>query len=77
MIIIYCFITYLCRASEFRRFSDKSDVYSFGVFLLELVSGQEAKELLSSDVNQNLVEWVSFHLLVQWMFKCSTHVTFS
>ncbi|KAL1539934.1 putative serine/threonine-protein kinase PBL3 isoform X1 [Salvia divinorum] len=45
-------------ASEFRRFSDKSDVYSFGVFLLELVSGQEAKELLSSDVNHNMVEWV-------------------
>ncbi|KAH6766551.1 Protein kinase superfamily protein [Perilla frutescens var. hirtella] len=44
--------------SEFRRFSDKSDVYSFGVFLLELVSGKEAKELLSSDVNQNLVEWL-------------------
>ncbi|KAG6400637.1 hypothetical protein SASPL_137478 [Salvia splendens] len=45
-------------ASEFRRFSDKSDVYSFGVFLLELVSGQEAKELLSSDINHNLVEWL-------------------
>ncbi|KAK6155334.1 hypothetical protein DH2020_009582 [Rehmannia glutinosa] len=45
-------------ASEFRRFSDKSDVYSFGVFLLELVSGQEARNLLSSDVNQNLVDWV-------------------
>lgn len=44
--------------SEFRRFSDKSDVYSFGVFLLELVSGQEAKELLSSDVDQNLVDWL-------------------
>ncbi|XP_058184763.1 putative serine/threonine-protein kinase [Rhododendron vialii] len=43
---------------EFRRFSDKSDVYSFGVFLLELVSGLEAMELLSSDLNQNLVEWV-------------------
>ncbi|KAL1547427.1 putative receptor-like protein kinase [Salvia divinorum] len=45
-------------ASEFRRFSEKSDVYSFGVFLLELVSGQEAKELLPSDVNHNLVEWL-------------------
>ncbi|KAG6435105.1 hypothetical protein SASPL_106756 [Salvia splendens] len=44
-------------ASEFRRFSDKSDVYSFGMFLLELVSGQEAKELLPSDVSHNLVEW--------------------
>lgn len=44
--------------SEFRRFSDKSDVYSFGVFLLELLSGQEAKELLSSDVDQNLVDWL-------------------
>ncbi|KAG8385033.1 hypothetical protein BUALT_Bualt04G0180800 [Buddleja alternifolia] len=44
--------------SEFRRFSEKSDVYSFGVFLLELVSGQEARELTSSDVNKNLVEWV-------------------
>ncbi|GER46836.1 kinase family protein [Striga asiatica] len=44
--------------TEFRRFSDRSDVYSFGVFLLELVSGQEARGLLSSDVNQNLVDWV-------------------
>ncbi|CAK9166180.1 unnamed protein product [Ilex paraguariensis] len=43
---------------EFRRFSEKSDIYSFGVFLLELVSGQEAMKLLSSDINQNLVEWV-------------------
>ncbi|KAL3630894.1 hypothetical protein CASFOL_023878 [Castilleja foliolosa] len=44
--------------SEFRRFSDKSDVYSFGVFLLELLSGQEARDLLSSDINQNLVDWL-------------------
>ncbi|XP_027151058.1 proline-rich receptor-like protein kinase PERK2 [Coffea eugenioides] len=43
---------------EFRRFSEKSDVYSFGVFLLELVSGREALDLLSSDTNQNLVEWL-------------------
>lgn len=43
---------------EFRRFSEKSDVYSFGVFLLELVSGREATELQSLDLNQNLVEWV-------------------
>ncbi|GJT83198.1 nodulation receptor kinase [Tanacetum coccineum] len=46
---------------EFRRFSKKSDIYSFGVFLLELVSGQEATELLSSDSNQNIVEWVRDH----------------
>ncbi|GFZ16266.1 protein kinase superfamily protein [Actinidia rufa] len=43
---------------EFRRFSEKSDVYSFGIFLLELVSGREAVDLLSSDIDQNLVEWV-------------------
>ncbi|KAL2532390.1 Protein kinase superfamily protein [Abeliophyllum distichum] len=43
---------------EFRQFSEKSDVYSFGVFLLELVSGQETRDFLSSDVNQNLVEWM-------------------
>lgn len=43
---------------EFRQFSVKSDVYSFGIFLLELVSGQEARDLLSSDINQNLVEWM-------------------
>ncbi|KAK9901203.1 hypothetical protein M0R45_002168 [Rubus argutus] len=43
---------------EFRRFSEKSDVYSFGIFLMELLSGQEAAELTSSDSNQNMVEWV-------------------
>ncbi|GMH23857.1 hypothetical protein Nepgr_025700 [Nepenthes gracilis] len=43
---------------EFRRFSEKSDVYSFGVFLLELVSGQEARELYSLDSNKALAEWV-------------------
>ncbi|XP_071711264.1 proline-rich receptor-like protein kinase PERK1 isoform X2 [Rutidosis leptorrhynchoides] len=43
---------------EFKRFSEKSDIYSFGVFLLELVSGKEAVELLSSDSNQNVAEWV-------------------
>ncbi|KAM7509331.1 hypothetical protein LguiA_019784 [Lonicera macranthoides] len=43
---------------EFRRFSEKSDVYSFAVFLLELVSGREAMELMSSDTEQNLVEWL-------------------
>ncbi|KAI3725912.1 hypothetical protein L1987_65708 [Smallanthus sonchifolius] len=46
---------------EFRRFSEKSDIYSFGVFLFELLSGQEAAELLSSNSNQNLVEWVQNH----------------
>ncbi|KAL8231663.1 hypothetical protein R6Q57_001441 [Mikania cordata] len=49
------------RVQEFKRFSEKSDVYSFGVFLVELVSGQEAVELLSSNSNQNLVEWVQNH----------------
>ncbi|XP_073019143.1 proline-rich receptor-like protein kinase PERK1 [Primulina eburnea] len=43
---------------EFGRFSEKSDVYSFGVFLLELLSGQVAKDLLTSDV---MVEWVQNH----------------
>lgn len=43
---------------EFRRFSEKSDAYSFGIFLLELVSGREAMDLLSSDLNVNIVEWV-------------------
>lgn len=43
---------------EFRRFSEKSDAYSFGIFLLELVSGHEAMDLLSSDLNVNIVEWV-------------------
>ncbi|MCE0480582.1 hypothetical protein HAX54_037582 [Datura stramonium] len=43
---------------EFRRFSEKSDAYSFGIFLLELVSGREATDLLSSDLNVNIVEWV-------------------
>ncbi|CAN4082227.1 unnamed protein product [Withania somnifera] len=46
---------------EFRRFSEKSDAYSFGIFLLELVSGREAMDLLSSDLNVNIVEWVENH----------------
>nr|GEW35831.1 nodulation receptor kinase [Tanacetum cinerariifolium] len=49
------------KVREFRRFSEKSDIYSFGVFLLELVSGHEAAELLSSYSNQNIVEWVHDH----------------
>ncbi|PWA98873.1 protein kinase superfamily protein [Artemisia annua] len=53
---------------EFRRFSEKSDIYSFGVFLLELVSGQEAAELLSSDSNQNIVEWVYSSALLVYVF---------
>ena len=59
--ISFCELYVICsyRVREFRHFSDKSDVYSFGVFLLELMSGQEAMKLLSSDSNQNLVEWVS------------------
>ncbi|CAN4079037.1 unnamed protein product [Withania somnifera] len=36
---------------EFRRFSEKSDAYSFGIFLLELVGGREAMDMLSSDLN--------------------------
>jgi serine/threonine protein kinase len=44
---------------EFNQFSEKSDVYSFSVFLLELVSGREAAELISSDSEHSqLVEWV-------------------
>lgn len=52
------FFSLFCRVREFRRFSEKSDAYSFGVFLLELVSGREAMDLLSSDLNINIVEWV-------------------
>lgn len=47
---------------EFRQFSEKSDVYSFGVFLLELVTGKEARESYSPDSSQTLVELVqSYH----------------
>jgi len=53
-----------CRVREFRRFSEKSDVYSFGVFLLELLSGKEARVSPFPDSNQNLVEWVKFNLYV-------------
>ncbi|GAB2283998.1 hypothetical protein Dimus_018479 [Dionaea muscipula] len=47
---------------EFWRFSERSDAYSFGVFLLELVSGQEARELYSSDSDKTLAEWVQNYL---------------
>ncbi|GKC27214.1 nodulation receptor kinase [Tanacetum coccineum] len=43
---------------EFRRFSEKSDIYSFGVFFCVGFVGSKAAELLSSDSNQNIVEWV-------------------
>lgn len=43
---------------EFRRFSERSDAYSFGIFLLELMSGQEANDLVTTDFNQSMVEWV-------------------
>lgn len=43
---------------EFRRFSERSDAYSFGIFLLELMSGQEANDLVTSEINQSIVEWV-------------------
>lgn len=52
------FFSLFCRVREFRRFSEKSDAYSFGIFLLELVSGHEAMDLLSSELNVNIVEWV-------------------
>ncbi|CAM8894238.1 unnamed protein product [Rhodiola kirilowii] len=42
---------------EFRRFSDKGDVYSYGVFLLELITGREAK-VLALESDRNMVEWV-------------------
>lgn len=59
---------------EFRRYSEKSDVYSFGVFLLELVSGREASDSLSSDSSKNLVELVCdlLHILV---IICTTDVS--
>ncbi|GAB2211110.1 hypothetical protein Droror1_Dr00016401 [Drosera rotundifolia] len=40
-----------------RHYPERSDAYSFGVFLLELVSGQEARELYSSDSERTLAEW--------------------
>ncbi|GAB2278277.1 hypothetical protein Dimus_012966, partial [Dionaea muscipula] len=49
---------------EFRRFSERSDANSFGVFLLELVSGQEARDFYSSTSDKTLAEWVSNHLEV-------------
>ncbi|XP_072989681.1 probable serine/threonine-protein kinase PBL21 [Typha latifolia] len=36
---------------ESRRFSEKSDVYSFGVFLLELLTGREAR------FEQSVIHW--------------------
>lgn len=47
---------------EFRRFSERSDAYSFGIFLLELMSGQEANDLVTSEINQSIVEWGAFGL---------------
>ncbi|GAB2214202.1 hypothetical protein Droror1_Dr00018542 [Drosera rotundifolia] len=40
-----------------RHYPERSDAYSFGVFLLELVSGQEERELYSSDSERTLAEW--------------------
>ena len=47
----------MCRLKESGRFSVKSDVYSFGVFLLELVSGREAK------ADPSIIKWVYANLV--------------
>lgn len=46
------------QAKETGNFSPMSDVYSFGVFLLELVSGREARTLLLSGSNKSIIEGV-------------------
>lgn len=49
-------------AGEFGAPSETGDVYSFGVFLLELVTGQEAEHLTSSESSECLAHWVKAHL---------------
>ncbi|KAF1877906.1 hypothetical protein Lal_00038216 [Lupinus albus] len=52
-----------------REFSEKSDVYSYGIFLLQLLSGRAPSESVSSESNQNLVEWVESIEHLQNMFS--------
>ncbi|KAH7298730.1 hypothetical protein KP509_25G056700 [Ceratopteris richardii] len=43
---------------EIQAINEKSDVFGFGVFLLELVSGREAVQMIRPEREQNLVKWL-------------------
>lgn len=57
--------------------SDKTDVYSYGVFLLELITGQSAFELLRLFKNDEvmLIDWVSLSSLDECCAKTSPFYT--
>ncbi|XP_030473878.2 putative serine/threonine-protein kinase [Syzygium oleosum] len=47
-------------AGELGGFSEMSDAYSFGVFLLELVTGEAAPNMILSG-HESLIQWVESH----------------
>ncbi|KAJ0979745.1 hypothetical protein J5N97_015219 [Dioscorea zingiberensis] len=47
---------------ESEELSEASDVYSFGVFLLELVTGREATQLIAQEYTGSLAQWVEAHM---------------
>lgn len=51
----------LIRAGESGGFSEMSDAYSFGVFLLELVTGEAAPNMILSG-HESLIQWVNILL---------------
>lgn len=46
------------------QLTTKSDVYSFGVVLLEMITGRRVIDVSRASEEQNLIEWVCYHLLI-------------
>lgn len=42
-------------------YSEKSDVFSFGVVILEIVTGKKNRGFTSSDLDSNLLSYVSLN----------------
>jgi hypothetical protein len=49
-------------------FSMKSDVFSFGVLVLEIVAGRRNRGFCESEINLNLLRYVSANYLSQLLW---------
>lgn len=52
------------------QLTTKSDVYSFGVVFLEIISGRRAIDGSKPPEEENLVDWVSQHILSYPVLSC-------